>query len=65
MQNLSQKELKHIAKNRNINDYKIMTKDKLIIIIIILIIITEIEKVFLNQKKVFISQQERIISNQK
>ena len=64
MQNLSQKELKHIAKNRNINDYKIMTKDKLIIIII-LIIITEIEKVFLNQKKVFISQQERIISNQK
>ena len=64
MQNLLQKELKHIAKNRNINDYKIMTKDKLIIIII-LIIITEIEKVFLNQKKVFISQQERIISNQK
>ena len=64
MQNLSQKELKHIAKNRNINDYKIMTKDKLIIIII-LIIITEIEKAFLNQKKVFISQQERIISNQK
>ena len=63
MQNLSQKELKHIAKNRNINDYKIMTKDKLIIIVIL--IITEIEKVFLNQKKVFISQQERIISNQK
>ena len=60
MQNLSQKELRLIAKNRNICGYKSMLKDKLLRIINN----NERDRVFLNQQKkkpikVFISQQEK------
>ena len=39
MLNLSLEELRLIAKNKNINGYKSMPKDKLLIIIIIIVII--------------------------
>ena len=60
MQNLSQKELRLIAKNRNICGYKSILKDKLLRIINN----NERDRVFLNQQKkkpikVFISQQEK------
>ena len=61
MQNLSQKELRLIANNRNISGYKSMSKDKL------LRIINnnerETERVFLNQQQVFTSQQEIVFLN--
>ena len=53
MQNLSQKELRIIAKNRNISGYKNRPKDKLLRLINNN---GKIERVFLNHKKVFIGQ---------
>ena len=65
MLNLSLKELRLIAKNRNIKCYEIMPKDKLLKQ---LLIIRETKRVFLNQKKkkpkkVFTSQQEIVFLN--
>ena len=69
MQNLSQKELRYIGKNRNITGYKSMPKDKLLRIIDNNNNNNDDDddrgdrKSLFKQKKVFISQQERIFLN--